>query len=196
LWLGLFLVVMEQSNTHQDGPNNDNKERKILPMTLKEFEEHARRHVHPVAWRYVSYNAGGLTGRMARRYLDRLKLRPRILRDVSKLDPSVTLCDGTTLPFPLIIAPTAFHRLFHPHGEVSTTFPPSAHNDLLLCISSLLPQGRQPDLACCIRIMFSWHLLPSILSSRIPSPTLDRNGFTSMYPPSLQTILISRYLPM
>ena len=144
LWLGLFLVVMEQSNTHQDGPNNDNKERKILPMTLKEFEEHARRHVHPVAWRYVSYNAGGLTGKMARRYLDRLKLRPRILRDVSKLDPSVTLCDGTTLPFPLIIAPTAFHRLFHPHGEVSfTTCPRSAHNDLL-CVSACNRKSGSP----------------------------------------------------
>lgn len=96
------------------------KARKVPPTTLKEFEEFTQANVHPTAWRYLSYYAGGgLTARLAQNYLDQIRLQPRALKDVSTVDTSVTLCDGTKLPSPVIIAPTAFHRLFHPDGEVT-----------------------------------------------------------------------------
>jgi L-lactate dehydrogenase (cytochrome) len=43
---------------------------------------------------------------------------PRILRDVSAIDPSVTLL-GHAVPLPLVLAPTGFTRIAHPDGEVA-----------------------------------------------------------------------------
>jgi 4-hydroxymandelate oxidase len=46
-------------------------------------------------------------------------LMPRVLRDVSSVDTSLSLW-GTVLRTPVAVAPTAFHRLAHPEGEVAT----------------------------------------------------------------------------
>ncbi|GAB7045314.1 alpha-hydroxy acid oxidase [Catenuloplanes indicus] len=50
---------------------------------------------------------------------DRLRLLPRVLRATGTPDPGLTLL-GAALPGPVLIAPTAFHRLAHPDGEVAT----------------------------------------------------------------------------
>ncbi|GAC1324702.1 MAG: alpha-hydroxy acid oxidase [Mycobacteriales bacterium] len=47
---------------------------------------------------------------------DRVRLRPYVLRDVSSVDTSTTLL-GRPVPAPVLVAPTAFHRLAHPDGE-------------------------------------------------------------------------------
>jgi 4-hydroxymandelate oxidase len=46
-------------------------------------------------------------------------LAPRILRNVSAVDTSVSLL-GARLRTPLCVAPTAFHRMAHPDGERAT----------------------------------------------------------------------------
>jgi len=43
---------------------------------------------------------------------------PRVLRDVSDVDPSTTLV-GRPLPLPLVLAPTGFTRIAHPEGELA-----------------------------------------------------------------------------
>ncbi|MEU1737210.1 alpha-hydroxy acid oxidase [Streptosporangium sp. NPDC020145] len=51
--------------------------------------------------------------------LDRVALVPRVLADVSGCDTKTTLVDsGASLP--VAIAPVAYHRLFHPEGELAT----------------------------------------------------------------------------
>ena len=49
----------------------------------------------------------------------RLRLRPRVLRDVSRVDTATTLL-GTALSAPVLVAPTAFHSLAHPDAEFAT----------------------------------------------------------------------------
>lgn len=49
----------------------------------------------------------------------RIRLRPRILRDVSVSDTRTTVL-GTEISFPVGIAPTAFHCLAWHEGEVAT----------------------------------------------------------------------------
>jgi 4-hydroxymandelate oxidase len=49
----------------------------------------------------------------------RLRLRPRVLRDVAHVDTALELL-GASLSTPILVAPTAFHRLAHPSGEVAT----------------------------------------------------------------------------
>ncbi len=48
-----------------------------------------------------------------------IELRPRVLRDVAAVDMSVDVL-GTRLAAPIIVAPTAAHRLAHPDGELAT----------------------------------------------------------------------------
>ncbi len=49
----------------------------------------------------------------------RYRLRPRVLRDVSKLDMSVSLL-GKKVAFPICVAPTSMHRMAHHEGELAT----------------------------------------------------------------------------
>ncbi len=48
-----------------------------------------------------------------------LRLRPRMLRDVTAIDTRVTLL-GKQVPTPIMVAPTGRHKLFHPEGERAT----------------------------------------------------------------------------
>ena len=49
----------------------------------------------------------------------RRRFRPRVLVDVSRVDPSTTLLGGAGR-LPVAIAPMAFHGLAHPDGELAT----------------------------------------------------------------------------
>jgi 4-hydroxymandelate oxidase len=42
-----------------------------------------------------------------------------VLRDVTTVDPGTTLL-GEAVPHPVLVAPTAFHRMAHPDGEVAS----------------------------------------------------------------------------
>jgi L-lactate dehydrogenase (cytochrome) len=48
----------------------------------------------------------------------RIEFRPRVLRDVSDVDPTTTLL-GKPLAFPLVLAPTGFVRIADPQGELA-----------------------------------------------------------------------------
>jgi 4-hydroxymandelate oxidase len=50
---------------------------------------------------------------------DLVRLRPRALVDVSACDLSTTVL-GTPVGMPILVAPTAYHCLAHPEGEVAT----------------------------------------------------------------------------
>ncbi|HSJ43346.1 MAG TPA: alpha-hydroxy acid oxidase [Euzebyales bacterium] len=69
------------------------------------------------------YFAGGADEQLTRddndRAWARLRLRPRVLRDVSIVDTTATML-GTTAVAPIGIAPTAAHELAHPEGECAT----------------------------------------------------------------------------
>ncbi|XP_044800416.2 hydroxyacid oxidase 2 isoform X4 [Bubalus bubalis] len=54
-----------------------------------------------------------------RKLLGRIRLRPRYLKDVSKVDMRTTI-QGAEISAPICIAPTGFHRLAWPDGEMST----------------------------------------------------------------------------
>jgi 4-hydroxymandelate oxidase len=89
-------------------------------VSLSDFEALARERVPRMAFEYISGGAADeITLRWNREAFDRIRLRPKILVDVSNLDTRLTLF-GQELPFPILLAPTAYHRLVHPEGEVAT----------------------------------------------------------------------------
>ena len=89
-------------------------------LSLPEFEALARQSLTPMAYEYVASGAAEEhTVRWNREALDRIRLRPRVLRDVAPVDMRVTLL-GRELAFPILLAPTAYHRVLHPDGELET----------------------------------------------------------------------------
>lgn len=89
-------------------------------VSLSDFESLARQRLSSEVYAYISGGAADeITVRWNREALDRIRLRPHVLVDVSQVDTRVTLF-GQQLPFPILLAPTGAHRIVHPQGEVET----------------------------------------------------------------------------
>jgi isopentenyl diphosphate isomerase/L-lactate dehydrogenase-like FMN-dependent dehydrogenase len=90
------------------------------PINLFEFEEIAKERLPKEEYDYI---AGGATDEISvdrnRRAFASWALRPRVLRDVSKLDLSTSVL-GTKVSLPILIAPCGGHKRAHPEGELAT----------------------------------------------------------------------------
>ncbi len=90
------------------------------PICLADYEALAHEKLSHAAWEY--YNSGSadeVTVRWNREALTRVRLKPRVLIDVSQIDTGTKLL-GEDLPHPILLAPTSTHMLAHPEGEVAT----------------------------------------------------------------------------
>ena len=97
-------------------------------LSLPEFEERARQHMSRMAHEYVASGAGDEhTVRWNREAFDSISLRSRVPETAGKLDTSVSLF-GRVLPFPILLAPTAYQKVLHPDGELATCVGASAAN--------------------------------------------------------------------
>jgi len=65
----------------------------------------------------------------------RIRLRPRILVDVSNIDLATSVL-GFQIDMPIMVAPTALHKLAHPEGELATARAAAAANTLMVLSSS------------------------------------------------------------
>ncbi len=73
-----------------------------------------------MAYDYVAQGAADeITMRWNRESFDRVRLKPRALVDVSQLDTRMSLF-GQPHEFPVLLAPTAYHKLVHREGERAT----------------------------------------------------------------------------
>ncbi|MFN8355142.1 MAG: alpha-hydroxy acid oxidase [Spirosomataceae bacterium] len=89
-------------------------------INLFDIQAAAKECMSSMAYEYVESGAADeLTVRWNREAFERLQLLPRVLVDASRLDTRVTLF-GTELAHPILVAPSAFHRLYHPEGELAT----------------------------------------------------------------------------
>ena len=88
-------------------------------QTLHEIVRAAHQTLDPGAWDYL---AGGTetetTLRRNRQALDSIAFRPRVLRDVSKVDTTATLL-GRTLRLPVMLAPVGSIETFTPGGAAT-----------------------------------------------------------------------------
>jgi 4-hydroxymandelate oxidase len=89
-------------------------------LTLDEIEELAKVRMSHMAYEYVSAAAADeYTLRWNRESYSRLRIRPRVLRDVGRVSTEVTLL-GRGMPHPIVLAPAAYQRLMHKDGELAT----------------------------------------------------------------------------
>src|ERR687895_500233 len=90
------------------------------PITVADFEPLARDRTDPRAWDYQAGGAGDEVSLADNRAAwDRIRLRPRVLVDVSSRDLR-TSAFGQRLEHPIVVAPTANHSLSHTDAERAT----------------------------------------------------------------------------
>jgi 4-hydroxymandelate oxidase len=91
----------------------------IEPINVFDFEALAREKLSKMAYDYFAGGAyDNVTVRENRAAYDRIALLPRMLRDVSQRDLSVTVL-GKRMPLPIMIAPVGFMGLAHADSEIA-----------------------------------------------------------------------------
>jgi 4-hydroxymandelate oxidase len=89
-------------------------------VDLDALEQNARRVMRPESWVFCDTGADDeITTKENAQAWRRLKLRPRVLRDIVEIDTSVTVL-GAKVNTPIMVAPTGRHVLFHAEAERAT----------------------------------------------------------------------------
>src|ERR671914_1820651 len=87
------------------------------PINLYDYEALARQRLPQMVYDYYVGGAGDeRTVQENQRVWGRVRLRPRMLVDVSERDLSTTIL-GQPISMPVLTAPAAFHAMAHPDGE-------------------------------------------------------------------------------
>jgi len=134
--LGSSLLPQAENAAHDGAPLKSASPSAPETFNLFDFEVLARQRMPHAAYEYIAGGAADeITLRWNREAFDALALRPRVLVDIERIDTSVELF-GRRLAFPVLLAPTAFHRLVHSEGEVETARGASA-GEALFVVSSL-----------------------------------------------------------
>lgn len=95
-------------------------------INLHDYEALARERLDPAAFAYIAGGAGDeITLAANRAAWDAIGLVPRVLRDVGTVDASVE-CFGRRWAYPVWMAPMAWQRMVHPHGEAASVLAAAA----------------------------------------------------------------------
>jgi 4-hydroxymandelate oxidase len=104
-------------------------------LSLFDFQDEAQKRIPHAVWeRVMGASADELTMRWNHEAYEKIRLKPRVLVDVSKIDTRVTLF-GQQMPFPIVLAPTGAQSFVHPEGDVAAVRGAGAAK-ATLCISS------------------------------------------------------------
>jgi len=108
----------------------------MQPVNLSDYEALAKARLDRGA---LDYYQGGsddeVTLRANRTAFERLRLRPRVLVDVSACDLRTNVL-GIPVTMPILVAPTAAHALAHPDAECATAQAAGAAGTLMVVSSS------------------------------------------------------------
>ncbi|MEV0634061.1 alpha-hydroxy acid oxidase [Streptomyces sp. NPDC050619] len=118
----------------------------VQQFTVHDFETAARAKLDPV---YADFIAGGardeITVRANEAAFGRLQLLPRVLRGSAVRELDVTLL-GSRARLPVLLSPTAFHKLADPEGELATARAAAAAGAIMIVsMASTVAVGEIAD---------------------------------------------------
>ena len=132
------------------------------PINVFEYEALAQSKMGPAHWDFF---AGGsddeVTLRSNRAALERIRLRPRVLVDVSMIDTRTSVL-GTPVSMPLLVAPTAMHCLAHPEGECATAQAAGRANTIMIASTTATRSLEEIAQAASGPLWFQLYVYPSL----------------------------------
>ncbi|MBV2354921.1 alpha-hydroxy-acid oxidizing protein [Streptomyces sp. J2-1] len=119
-----------------------------MHYTVHDFETAARAELDPV---YADFIAGGaqdeITVRANQAAFRRLRLLPRVLRGSAERNLETRLFGGRA-DLPILLSPTAFHKLLNPEGELATARAAAAAGAVMIVsMASTVAVGEIADAA-------------------------------------------------
>ena len=152
---------------------------------MDEFEAIARERLRPDVYDYYAGGANDeITLRDNRAAFNDIKLRYRILVDVAERDLSCELL-GARLSAPIILAPTALHRMAHDDGERATARA-AASADILMTLSSISSTAME-DVAAAAPDGLRWYQLYHF-NDRAHTEALVRRAVAAKYKAIVLTV--------
>jgi 4-hydroxymandelate oxidase len=128
-------------------------------LSLADVEVAAAARLDPVHYDFFAGGAGGERTLLSNvEAFDRHRLRPRVLRAVGKRDLGVAVL-GESLSLPVMVAPTAFHRLAHPDGEAGTARAAAAAGAVMI-VSMAATQPVEQVAATGVHFWFQLYVQP------------------------------------
>jgi 4-hydroxymandelate oxidase len=156
----------------------------VSPATIAEFHGAARERLDPVYYDYFAGGAGDeITMRANEESFARLRLLPRVLRGSDRRQLDITLLD-TPATMPILLSPTAFHRLAHPDGELATARAASAAGAIM--IVSMAATVAVEDVAAAAgqtgdpRLWFQLYLQPDLAVTEAIVRRAERAGVRAL----------------
>ena len=132
------------------------------PINVFDYEKLAQERMDPVYW---DFYAGGsddeVTLRANRTDFERIRLRPRMLVDVTHCDTSTSVL-GLPVPMPILVAPTAAHCLAHPEGECATVQGAGAAGTLMIASTDATRSLEEIALAASGLLWFQLYIFGSL----------------------------------
>lgn len=105
-------------------------------VNVDEYELLAKAKMSKMAFDYFARGSEDQVSlRENREAFSRIRLRPRILVDVSNIDVATSVM-GFKISMPIMVAPTAHHKLAHPEGELATARAASAADTLMVFLTT------------------------------------------------------------
>ncbi|MFC5819813.1 MULTISPECIES: alpha-hydroxy acid oxidase [Nonomuraea] len=129
------------------------------PVNLREYEQAAKDRLDPDLYDYFAGGAQDeVTLRANEAAFRRLMLVPRVLTGAGEPALDVTIL-GRTASMPVLVAPTAFHRLAHPEGELATGRAVAAAGGIM--ITAMLSTVAMEEVAATgAELWFQFYLQP------------------------------------
>ena len=132
------------------------------PLNVFEYGKLAQERMNPAYWEY--YNGGSddeVTLRGSRAAYERIRLRPRVLVDVSNCDTHTTVL-GTPVSMPILVAPMALHCLAHPEGECATAQGAGMAGTLMIASTTSTRNIEEIAQAATGPLWFQLYVYPSL----------------------------------
>jgi isopentenyl diphosphate isomerase/L-lactate dehydrogenase-like FMN-dependent dehydrogenase len=134
---------------------------RMEPINVFDYEILAEERMNPIYWDYF---AGGsddeVTVRTNQSEFGRMRLRPRVLVDVSHCDTSTSVL-GTPVGMPIMVAPSAFHTMAHPDGECATVAGAGAAGALMIAATDASCSLEEIARAASGPLWFQLYLYPT-----------------------------------
>jgi len=135
----------------------------VDPINVFEYEALAQAKMNPAFWDF--YQGGSddeVTLRANRTAFERIRLRPRVLVDVSAgaLNMRTTVLD-TPVSMPILVAPTALHSMAHPEGECATAQGAGMANTLMIASTTATRSIEEIAQAASGPLWFQLYVYPS-----------------------------------
>jgi len=134
------------------------------PINVFDYESLAQNKMDPAHWDFINGGSDDeVTLRSNRSSIERIRLRPRVLVDVSAnaLDTRTSVL-GTPVSIPLLVAPTALQCLAHPEGECATAQAAGRADTLMIAGTTSTRSLEEIAQAASGPLWFQLYVYPSL----------------------------------